>query len=452
MSSYRSRYREFDNYISHLHFIGGTDWGNKSSAPFATNICSGSIPIGSGLVVGVGNRSAEGMSDYSDPAVRAFNPVDHSRVYSGLAQCSFTVVYYTSETGSFRLDLSYNYLDTAEPDVPWGPLVNDLASQVSSQLQSNSLLLVTLAELGKTAKMVKNPFGIVRNLRSQPRRLSNKAYRKFQAYQASQHMSAAQLAKYGSSLWLEGQYGWKSAYADIKNFCNSYRQFEKQSNLAELGVESTRFSKSSTFQDRAAFTSGVTEANWNVMMEHPNGFYSSGSGNIFGWQAKASARQITAVVGCKRYLEAQKRASRLDLALQALGATSRSLLPTLWELTPWSFVLDWFVDIQGILSLPSSLAILHSSSCRELGYSAKLTSQVGMRFIPAGPVATATTGYGPPTCINRGSTTISASSYSRYVRNLGLPGTSVADFLDQNGLSGIQKANGLGLIIQKIVR
>lgn len=452
MSSYRSRYRELDAYISHLHFLGGTNWGGWSANPFAPNICSGGINIGSGLIVYVGTRSAEGMQDYSDPDVRAYHPVVHDKISLGVTQCHFTVVYYTSETANFSLDLSYSYYDGYGFDVPWAPLVNDLASQITSQLQSNSLLLVTLAELGKTIRMVKNPLGFVKQSNRHPRRLSDKAYRRYHYQQMAQHMSAAQLAKYGSSMWLEGQYGWKSAYADIKNFCDSFRKFEKASNDADLGEVSTRFSKSSVFQDRAAFTSGVSEANWSTMMEHPNGFYSSGSGNIFAWQAQASERRCVATVGCKRYLEAQNKASKLQLALQAVGATSRSLLPTLWELTPWSFVLDWFVDTQGILSLPSSVAILHSSSCRELGYSLKAESNIGLRVIPAGAVPTATTGYGPPTVINRSSSIVSAASFKHYERTLGLPNLSLTQFLDQNGLSGIQKTNGIGLIIQKVVR
>jgi len=78
-------------------------------------------------------------------------------------------------------------------------LVEALARDVKGLINSKSLLAVTIKELPETIEMVRNPFGL---LKHGWRLIAGKS-------------TAAQLARKGSNLWLEYQYGWKSSYYDL---------------------------------------------------------------------------------------------------------------------------------------------------------------------------------------------------------------------------------------------
>jgi len=316
------------------------------------------------------------------------------------------------------------------PNIAWGPLVSDLGSLVRDRLSNGSLLLVTVKELGKTVSMLRNPFNLMRtNWRS----IVGKK-------------TIAQLAQKPASLWLEYQYGWKSLYADIKSFSKAFARME--SHYAELALDltSTRFSKRAEIAlpvpgNKAicwshSFTDSWIAQNWGPGLSSDHG----AGGVAFLWGS------AIATVGCRRKLGVDTFMNRLKYAQRQLGCSTADLLPTLWEIVPYSFVVDWFVNLQGLCGYLGACRLLTSANCSELGYSIKEEYRYRGYFYPDSYLCG--TGYGN-IYDKQAKQSATEGIYTRYTRSPGLPATNLSDFCGTD-LSVTQLVSGAGLIIQRL--
>jgi len=384
----------------------------------------------------------------SSPGTRSFNPCTHTKCEAGISS-----YHLRSWHGGFWA--SYITQDSCVPvEMPsdprsigdhWGPMIVSLSDQVRSRNLPGSSLLVTLAELEKTIRMVKNPFGLLKPDWRQ---------------RAGSH-SAAELFKRGANLWLEGRYGWQAAYLDLKGYAKSWLSYDRLCQNEMSGPDPGRFSQRTSLSVAPSEWVGASRASLlgNSSLNYLRDKAGSSSSPVVNSTTAGvlvGPRMVTLNVGCKAKLYNDRIHSRFSKALQALKVTSSDILPALWELTPYSFVVDWFVDLQGISRLLGAKHLLCSAMCSDLGYSIKSETYFkpfiwstfwGLhRYVVKDGMYSGI--WDPWT-----HSWTSIDGYCKsYTRVLGLPNTGVQSFFNGLDLSAIHRADGIGLIIQKMHR
>lgn len=199
----------------------------------------------------------------------------------------------------------------------WSSLVDQAGSQLDGRLTSSQNLLVSLAEIGQTVGMVKNPFGVrklVRALRGAPLR---KAYR------------------LGPSAYLEWKFGWENLIRDINAIANVWQEVRQHKDFLERSVN--------TYISHSARSKESELLNW--LGNHavgPNIGYLSILPYIVErrWTWSFSFDLLVT--------EAMNAWSTWDQVLSRLG--TREIAEALWDLVPFSFVVDWFTHVNRIIS------------------------------------------------------------------------------------------------------
>lgn len=376
----------------------------------------------------------------TDPSEqRRFLPCDHRKTLTAFDHQQM-IVNFAAPSPSMTLRWNVPFLadqNYENPSVPWGPLVVELGSLVRDDLQSNAYLLVTLAELVKTYRMVRNPFGLLKgNWRDL---VGDKPLKS--------------LVTKASSVWLESRYGWKPLVYDIQNFCDAYVNYVRASNNLGVDQDDLRYSAASTsYVSPSTPYWGESAAAW-LKIRKRIVTYMGSSNSVGGWaRVEFDPFKVIARVGCRKWLVAQRVKSRMELAMTALNTRPIDLFDTIWELLPYSFVVDWFIDIGGIMGLASAKALLGSTITNQLGYSLKWEQPYRASYIPSDwfwKYRTPYSGY-PPVSIMLGSDAPVDGVRKQYVRELGLPYTSIDDFCGTD-LSYTHRADSAGLIIQQIM-
>lgn len=372
---------------------------------------------------------------------REWNPVDHLKIYGPGFGGNNVTVHYNYPIPDCKLTigcLGPVSLSTPSsiPSADWTDLINKLADQLNGRIDEGSLLLVTLAEARKTIQMVKNPFSLLKP--DWRKRAGNSPIR--------------DLVKRGANVWLEHLYGWKACYWDIQSVSKTAAALYSQPNCEMFDGWFQRYSssKEETIPPAASW-SGYSDSEWAELCSYfPTTNYSS----LSAWRNRSRGGKVTYCVGCRSIMDLQQRYSNTRRFLNAFGLDAPSIASTLWELVPFSFVIDWFVDTRGLwVSIPKRRLL--QSDVRQLGTSETIrtTSDWQMTF-----GRTPYYGYGlgtpwsyqMPIGYSGSNFWVGASKYNRYRRTTGLPDTSLitSGFLTR-GLNLSQAISGISLILQK---
>lgn len=168
-----------------------------------------------------------------------------------------------------------------------------------------------LADLGKTVSMLRRPFASAQDLLNRMAKAKSRRPSK----------TNQQILKANADVWLEYRYGWKPLIIDAATLCNeaensTVKGFRSRA-VARSGGEAF---KKETRASGISTAGQIVSTSWLVTET-----YSS----------KVNAGVIYSI------------ANRSGAALKAktLGLDARSVLPTLWETVPYSFVVDWFVNV-----------------------------------------------------------------------------------------------------------
>jgi hypothetical protein len=245
-------------------------------------------------------------------------------------------------------------------------MFNNLAAKLNGSLACGYQVLVTVGEATKTIAMIRNPFGLLRT-----------NWRKLARYHPP-----ATLVKGGANLFLEKRYGWDSLWYDIKNACKTFQRIEETAHpssspdFAEdrLSVKDEQvIGKGSWIGSNTSLCEGIDA----------NNTYGPLHLTVTGVRSRRLAGGAITRVGCWQTLAIAERWKRTHAILNAFGLTSDVLADAIWELIPFSFVVDWFVDPLGLWHLPGSISRLNRADVKDLHYSKKIVVTYDVQWNPA---------------------------------------------------------------------
>lgn len=274
-----------------------------------------------------------------------------------------------------------------------------------------------LAEMAQTIQMVRQPLNLAY---TRIRKFFTKVQK---AKRSCRSAAAANDPALLANIWLQYAYGWQPLVSDVAKLANAYQEglskLEKQWHVVRGGgtrvwTKSLDFSGYTSTGLLAGFTSKCTlETEWS-------------------WKCRAGIKFV--------FL----RNDPEDLIVtRTLGLSAHSLVPTVWNLVPYSFVVDWTVDVGSWLTAINQNPYCFLVESWVVTNSREYNSGDGTasgRFDPGDGSGVRTySGYS-------GGETISTR---RILRELSpnLPGSPVAN-LDFNSLR--RSISGLSLILQRI--
>jgi len=355
------------------------------------------------------------------------------------------------EIGSFNQGFKWEGLSigptapfaTPSYTLSWDSIVQDLGYQVRNLLNTKSQLLVTIAEAVKTYQMIRNPFGLLRK----------------NWLKTAGNMTMSQLSKRGANLWLEGRYGWRPLYGDLKNFASSAAKLVTYVDRHKSGEDNQFLAARRITEVGTPSPSSLTASE----MDEKVSYYATH--HVDEWQGGPSsfprASQVMQVCSCRRLREAfpqvtdccglwEKAKGYTKLYANALHmATPEDLFQTLWELVPYSFVVDWFVNVKGLIRPPRD-EIFRSVGITRIGYSVKEETKYKvalclcnvMTSLPGGGARTVEFAEDPIAWSDVDGTC------SVYTRTEGLPDRD--GFLNFGGLDVFQATDLLAMLRQRV--
>jgi hypothetical protein len=270
-------------------------------------------------------------------------------------------------------------------------------------------------------------------------------------------LSPHALAKKSANVWLEAQYGWNALFVDIKSFAKTWSKnmLPTARNLMQRAVQ--RYSAQSVTDVGSLATvypDGDTSASWDSYVTNAFGHMNSRGGMM---RIFPRSHTVTLRVGCQQVERPLSQLEQIYRKLDAFGMSASNVLETIWELCPYSFVVDWFLDLQKIKS-SAALNRLHQADVRNLVRSYKRTyTYDGEIVIGANPYSWIpgtiyynkwpTGMYGDVILPCQGGSYI---EYNRYADDAFVD-TSRSLFL-QNGLSTTRGISALSLIVQRLLK
>jgi hypothetical protein len=238
-------------------------------------------------------------------------------------------------TGNFEIDLSIPSGDPASIDT--GKSDNEALGRFNSRIRDRITAFqggVFLGELGQTIQTIRNP---ARGLRSAAddavrvlRRIRSSGFSGVTARNASRLLERVE--KNLADQWLEIQFGWKPLLHDIDDGCKALAILNTGQSLS-----TGRVSASAEVVANPVETNSVKRKSNSWWRVH----------------TVSKDQSMTIYRGALR-VDAQNPASMLG---RLLGFDPSSFLPTVWELIPYSFLIDYFTNVGDIVEGFSQIGI-----------------------------------------------------------------------------------------------
>lgn len=260
----------------------------------------------------------------------------------------------------------------------------------------------------KTVGMLKRPFRGARDLLSRMTKYRNLRLGK----------TAASAAKATADSWLEYRYGWRPLISDVSTIA------------AEVSMISA-IPRRGRLVARASCTQKIdSSCNIDANLPTPNWVRAIGTAH--------RSRNMRAHAGLIYDVESRIVAEK---ALQIMGYRPGDFAKSLWETVPYSFVADWFVDVQGWIG-----SFVHSPGVKILASWCTYVNEVETT-INSGTLKATFPSTGSPVFYG---TYPSSTQYDcTVIRDPRPTITSTTPVLKNKPLSGNQQLDAVSLIVQK---
>lgn len=322
--------------------------------------------------------------------------------------------------------------------IPWASCLDELCTSVQGYTKNSSLLLLTLKELGSTISMIRNPYNLLKAV-------GGKRPKRPIPFAVAERLSSG---------LLETTFGWKALYGDVTAIAKSAATIYRPGGLASsLAEQSERFSASEKHEEppnKSYFgTTAQAFATWSSA-------YFPGS----GVSVLEIVRSNSCVARCNATLLSNvegrlSRSRRIFKLATAFGLTNwKQYREFLWEVVPYSFVLDWFIDTRGIWA-PIVKHELEGANLTRISYSVKKKTEFSVTCKSPGWFwlkNTPGTYFGKYPDTYHPVITKGVGSVTEYVRTPGFPPSEQpAIVFNDKGLSLMQYALSGALAIQRLV-
>lgn len=292
------------------------------------------------------------------------------------------------------------------PAIDWVSLVNQVGQQLDGHISTGQNLLVDIFQMAQTVRMFKDPFGL--------RKLAS----------ARSPLPLSKVLKLPANAYLEVQFGWKNIKRDLEAIASVWREVREHQDFLRRTVDT--YTSVASRQASTVYPSTV-------------GSTLQPYGQLMRLQPKlASVERIACFSLDIRRTRQQMIWSKFDQIISRLGA--RDVASALWDLVPYSFVVDWFTHVNRLVQ--QTPIAWNQYDLRYIGYSTKTTW--------FGDVLVTSQSNGYPAVSNQISYLAGPKRVqTSYVRSSGFPPgtTSVGLF---GNLSKTQLAEGIALIIQRL--
>jgi hypothetical protein len=192
------------------------------------------------------------------------------------------------------------------------PITKAVNKAITKALDYGDLLLaVTVIEAKTTFRMIASIF----------RRLYEFLWN---LYKAAKRFDIKRIYDVMSDAWLEARYGWRPLYGDIENFAKW------------LALKNRGFIRSAY---------GATSQDIDPINFVHHGELKDGLASV----KYITAYEVTKVTRKAGFNFEHLRASRNDSTLAQLGLDVQSIASTAWDLIPFSFVIDFFINVSGFI-------------------------------------------------------------------------------------------------------
>lgn len=203
-------------------------------------------------------------------------------------------------------------------------VLNVARARLASEIQGASRAIeggVSLGELGETLRMIRRPFKTMYDDIPVYHAELNRRTRK--------NKNRAQLRKIIADTWLERAFGWVPLMNDIKAGCEALERMKH----GPLDIRD---------RVRASAHSDV-QTGHSLLVTNGKPYANS---PLYRVRRISSTRvEYKLVAGVKI-----RDANRAQMARRLLGFRLQDFAPTLWELLPWSFLIDYFSNLGDVIN------------------------------------------------------------------------------------------------------
>jgi len=268
--------------------------------------------------------------------------------------------------------------------------------------------------------------------------------------------TAKVLASSASNAWLEANYGWRSLYYDIKGYAKAF------TSLRDSLHNHTSLGGLREFHNRSVSTGtpvnpSISDATWNGYLVNDYKYIVASTPYPYSrivWRVP----KTTACLSCCAVERFHNFSDHCIQAAHAFGLSVDQVTHTLWEVLPFSFVVDWFVNTKALLDLPrytTAVKELTSTGVSGLCYSTKVEQAFVAQIRTLWPTSfTKPYGYnysGGSQGDGRPIPSITGSEgiVSRFERTAGLP-SGYGSIFSNRGLSFAQVTSAVALFFQRL--
>jgi len=254
---------------------------------------------------------------------------------------------YSAHWGPISANYGFDFSLAGLPSVDWASMTNEVGLQLDGHMVTSQNLLVDLVQITQTVNSFKNPLGLFK--------LAQKLGRK---------TTLSKMSKFAASGYLEYKFGWENIYRDVAAIAAVWS--EVRTHLKYLRATAGSYTPISSRR-----VDKITDPAVQLYE------YGLGGSNLLRVYPKISSIKRTACFSldvCRR--SAEVAWSFMDQVFARLG--SRDVLSALWDIVPYSFIVDWFTHMSREIAQQS--ISWNSFDLRNIGYSTKYEVFIGGRM------------------------------------------------------------------------